>query len=168
MPHKHTSWSGLASQVGRALLARKGVSLGEAAPLLVEERTTARGLDGKLQRGTYSFSLFLELLTVLRAEAPPQWQPILLTKDLPYATKAKFILLRELTKRGLDREDLIRRLKNEHIEPPRHEAADRTMEDGTFSMILMLQLAAVTAVEGMERFVDTSDLILAASQLKRE
>ncbi|MFS8977262.1 hypothetical protein PO002_22585 [Cupriavidus necator] len=164
MPYKETGWSDLAAQVGRALLARKGASLLKAARLLVEEKTTDRGLDGKLQRGTYSFSLFLELMSVLGADAPPQWQSILSLKDTSYAMKAKFILLRELTNLGLDRDEFLRRLRDEHIEPPRNDSADRTMEDGTFSMILMLQLAALAYVEGMERFVDTSDLIRAALQ----
>ncbi|CAG9180602.1 hypothetical protein [Cupriavidus pinatubonensis] len=129
---------------------------------------STRALEGKLQRGTYGFALFLELVSVLGAEAPPQWHPILSAGDLSYATKAKFILLRELSGRGLDRHGLHRLLMSEHIGPQHREADERTMEDGTFSMVLMLQLATVVPIDGMERFVDTSDLIRAASQFTKE
>ncbi|WP_439669051.1 DUF6471 domain-containing protein [Cupriavidus necator] len=66
----HTDWSELACRASKVLFARKGKSVKDVAGLLVEEKVvSARGLDAKLQRGTYSFALFLELMSVLGVDA---------------------------------------------------------------------------------------------------
>ncbi|MBP0622871.1 hypothetical protein [Cupriavidus consociatus] len=165
MPHKHTDWSELAYRASEVLFARKGKNVKDVVDLLVEEKVaSARGLEAKLKRGTYRFALFLELMSVLGVDAPPEWQPLFVTNDLSYATRARLVLIRELNKRNLDRSGFLARLRDAHIRVPRNDSSEEAMEDGTFTMVLMLQLAALAPVEGMERFVDMSDVLRVASQ----
>lgn len=111
MSHVSTPWTLLASRVARGLLSRKGVTLRELterfSALQIEE--TARGIDGKIARGTYSFAFFLQLLKAIRSECPNQWCPTL-ALDLSYEEQATYIFSRELSTQGLDLTGFLMRL----------------------------------------------------------
>jgi len=117
---------------------------------------SVRGVEGKINRGTYKASFFLRLLTVLGAEYPEHWRPILASTGSD-EVHAKQILLRELSIRNLDVDMFARKLATVGVNSlPR--LLDEQLAAGSFQFVLLLQLASVDRIPGFERFVDDCDL----------
>lgn len=162
MSHVSTPWTLLASRVARGVLSRKGFTLkqlfGQFSALRVID--TARGIDGKIARGTYSLAFFLQLLRATRSEYPSQWVSTV-SLDIDFEEQAAHIVARELATQGIDVDDLVRRLAGIGVQIAKSEVAEQ-MVSGTFSFVFFLQFAAVANINGIERFVDSSDITEAA------
>ncbi|MGX0609901.1 DUF6471 domain-containing protein [Ralstonia pickettii] len=162
MSHVETPWTELASRTARGLLARKGASYQSVCDLMrasgVDE--SFRGVEGKINRGTYRASFFLRLLAVLGAECPEHWRPILALKGTD-EVHAKHILLRELSARNLDIDVFAKKLATVGGRLPR-ESLEEQLTAGSFQFVLFLQLASVDRISGFERFVDDCDLVEAS------
>lgn len=158
MSHVETPWTELASRTGRALLVRKGASYQHVCDLIcasgIEE--SVRGVEGKINRGTYKASFFLRLLTSLGAEYPEHWRPILASPGGD-EIHAKHILLRELSARNLDVDMFSKKLATVGVSVS-HGMLEEQITAGSFQFVLLLQLASVDRIPGFERFVDDCDL----------
>ena len=158
MSHVETPWTELASRTARGLLARKGASYQRVCDLMrasgIDE--SVRGVEGKINRGTYKASFFLRLLTVLGAEYPEHWRPILASTGSD-EVHAKHILLRELASRNLDVDMFAKKLATVGVTAP-HGLLKEQVAAGDFQFVVLLQLASVNRIPGFERFVDDCDL----------
>jgi hypothetical protein len=154
-----TEWAALASRAIRGLLVRKGTTVPRLA---VEMRNvgadeSARTLEGKMHRGTFRFSFFLQVVSALRADLAPQWRQAIESSG-NWDDRAGRLLRSELAARPwLDWIEVSRRLAsiNQIWEP---EDLSKTVVAGTFSTTLFLQCAVVCSFQGLDFFVDQSDL----------
>jgi hypothetical protein len=158
-----TVWSSLATRAIRVLLARKEVSYARLAAELsrLGQKESARSAEGKVQRGTFRFSFFLQSLAAIEADCPPHWADALSASG-DWSQRASKLMLKELKERPwLTWSELSRRLEaiGEQISP---EALVDQIEGGDFSAALFLQCAVVCAFNGLELFLDHSDLADAA------
>lgn len=101
MPHMHTDWSELAYQASEVLCQEGEERKGRGESPCRKKVTSARGLEAKLKRGTNSFALFLELMSVLGVDAPPEWQAITTASDLSCAAWARLLLCASLYRKHL-------------------------------------------------------------------
>ena len=164
MSHVTTPWTVLASNVAKAILARKGVTVEEVAERFNKVHGTTestRSIDGKIYRGTYSFAFFLQLLVALRVDCPQQWLPGLYGAE-DYALLAKHVLLRELVSHSLDLESFVRNLGRDFELRRLAEDLAEQIELGSFQFVVVLELASIAWLDGFERFVDRSDVVSAA------
>jgi hypothetical protein len=158
------TWTTLASRVMRAALARKGTSYAALAAELgkhgIEE--TARSVEGKIQRGGFKFAFFLQSLSVIGAETPSQWRAII-NEHGSWEQRAQRIIVAEMYIRpNVSFVELSRRLKNIGVGISSRFLAEQ-VQSGAYPFTLLLQCAAVLCVEGLERFIDASDLRTAAA-----
>lgn len=121
---------------------------------------SVRGVEGKINRGTYKASFFLRLLVALGAEYPEHWRPILASAG-DDEIHAKHVLLRELSARNLDVELFSKKLAAVGVRMS-HGVLEEQVSAGSFQFVLLLQLASVDRIRGFERFVDDCDLVEAS------
>ncbi|WP_092136811.1 DUF6471 domain-containing protein [Cupriavidus sp. YR651] len=160
--HQDTPWSRLASRTARGLLVRKGISYEQLVDLLAAEGVSesARGLEGKVQRGSFRCSFFLQLLLAARADVPPSlWAH---AKGETWEDAAHKLFMQELSKQGLTFLQLSKRLGKigVDIEPV---STERQVSNGSYPFTLLLQLSAVAPVVVLHRFVDQTDIEQAAT-----
>lgn len=163
MEGNDTVWSSLATRAIRVLLARKEVSYARLAAELsrLGQKESARSAEGKVQRGTFRFSFFLQSLVAVGADCPPHWlESISAPGD--WDRRASLLMLKEFEARPwLSWLEVSRRLSTigEQISP---ESLALQVGAGDFSAVLFLQCALVCAFDGLELFIDRSDLVHAA------
>jgi hypothetical protein len=158
-----TVWSSLATRAVRVLLARKEVSYSRLAAELsrLGQAESARSVEGKVQRGAFRFSFFLQSLVATGADCPPHWVDCLSASG-DWSRRASLLMLKEIQLRPwLSWSELSRRLGTigEQISP---ESLAAQVNSGAFSAVLFLQCAVVCAFDGLELFLDHSDLVSAA------
>jgi Domain of unknown function (DUF6471) len=158
-----TVWSRLASRAIRVLLARKEVSYAHLAADLsrMGSEESARSVEGKVQRGTFRFSFFLQSLNAVGADCPAHWLP-LLSEPGDWEHRAALLVQQELGARPwLTWQELSRRLEviGERVSA---DALEAQIIGGAFPATLFLQCAVVCSFEGLELFLDQSDLREAA------
>ena len=163
MEDNETVWSSLATRAIRVLLARKEVSYARLAAELARlgQEESARSAEGKVQRGTFRFSFFLQSLSAVGADFPPQWAHALSAKG-DWSKRTSRLMLGELKARPwLTWSELSRRLETigEKISPKLLAAQ---VQSGDFSATLFLQCAVVCGFDGLELFIDRTDLLEAA------
>jgi hypothetical protein len=156
-------WSRLASRAIRVLLVRKEVSYARLAVDLsrLGAEESARSVEGKVQRGTFRFSFFLQSLAAVEADCPGHWMPAL-REPREWEHRAALLMQQELAARPwLTWQELSRRLEviGERIAP---ETLAAQITSGVFSAALFLQCAVVCSFDGLELFLDQSDLREAA------
>lgn len=164
MSHVTTPWTVLASNVAKAILARKGVTVEEAAERFNQRHGTSestRSIDGKIYRGTFSFAFFLQLLVALRVEVPEQWDAGLQNSE-DYTLLARHVFLRELARHNLDVERFVSAAERDFGGRRSTDDLIEQIEQGSFQFVVVLELASIAWPEGMERFVDRSDVVSAA------
>ncbi|MEM5371644.1 DUF6471 domain-containing protein [Paraburkholderia azotifigens] len=165
MEGNDTVWSRLATRAIRVLLARKEVSYARLAAELsrLGQTESGRSAEGKIQRGLFRFSFFLQSLVALGADCPPHWAaPLSSSED--WSERASTLMLSELkTRPWLTWAELSRRLESigEKISP---ESLADEVRQGDFSAALFLQCAVVGGFDGLELFLDRSDLAMAAQR----
>lgn len=162
MSHVSTPWTLLAARVARGLLSRKGFTLRHLTERFsaLGFDDTERGIDGKIARGTYSFAFFLQLLKATRSEYPSRWAPTV-ALDIRFEEQAAYIFVNELASHGIDSSDFVKRLATVGTNLAEKEIGEK-ISQGTFPFVLLLQLAAVIDIAGLERFVDSCDIADAA------
>ncbi|MGT2430935.1 DUF6471 domain-containing protein [Cupriavidus basilensis] len=158
MSHVDTPWTRLASRTARGLLARKGVSYEELANAICAMgiAESLRAAESKIQRGAYRFAFFLQVLRAVESECPPSWEECLETNE-SWESAATHIFLRELTTHKLDAGKLELRLAKLGVSPG-PGSLDAQISSGDFPFTLVLQLALVAPVVGLDRFVDQKDI----------
>ncbi|WP_157160288.1 DUF6471 domain-containing protein [Cupriavidus sp. BIS7] len=159
MSHVDTPWTRLASRTARGLLARKGVSYEELAKLLasVGVHESPRSAEGKVQRGGFQCQFFLQLLCALQADLPKPFQQLLDARDSWEAASTE-LFLRELAAHSLTFVEVSKYLAKEAGLSLDASRLEHQVMAGTYQFTLLLQLSLLTSVEGMDRFVDTSDV----------
>ncbi|MET3232601.1 UNVERIFIED_ORG: hypothetical protein ABIC54_004806 [Burkholderia sp. 1263] len=152
-------WTRLASRAIRVAMTRSDVSYAQLADALTREgiEESSRSVEGKVQRGTFRFSFFLEALAVSRVEYPPHWSPAFSSK-LPWERRASCLIRRELARSPwLDDKKLCTRLDEigVDIEPA---TLSRQLDEGTFAATLFFQCATVCHFKGVQLFLNLTDL----------
>lgn len=165
MEDNDTVWSRLATRAIRVVLARKEVSYARLAAELsrLGQTESARSAEGKVQRGLFRFSFFLQSLVALGADCPPHWTGSLSASE-DWSACASALMLKELAIRPwLTWAELSRRLESigEKISP---QSLREQVERGDFSAALFLQCAVVGGFDGLQLFLDRSDLAEAAQR----
>lgn len=70
-----SAWAHLASRALRAALIQKGVGYEDLSRRLVERgvQESARSIEGKVHRGTFKFTFFLQVLSAAGSALPGIW-----------------------------------------------------------------------------------------------
>ncbi|MBC8745336.1 hypothetical protein F6X42_01425 [Paraburkholderia sp. WC7.3b] len=152
-------WAHLTSRAIRVAMTRSDVSYAQLADALTREgiEESSRSVEGKVQRGTFRFSFFLEALAASRSEYPPHWSPTFSGK-LSWDRRASRLIRRELAlSPWLDDRKLCGRLEEigVGIEPT---TLSRQLDEGTFAATLFFQCATVCHFEGVHFFLNPADL----------
>lgn len=167
MSHIDTPWSRLASRTARGLLARKGATYHDVALALheigIEE--TPKSVELKIQRGSYKCAFFLQLLCALRADMPAELERVLDGRT-DWDDACRRLALGVLAGHSMSIEKLPERLRQCGVHTTSMQVESQT-NSGTFPFTLILQLAYLQPLQGLERFVDRSDLAKAASESSR-
>jgi hypothetical protein len=140
------------------LLARKGFSYPTLAKKLcaIGSQESVRGAESKIQRGSYQFAFFLQVLTAVESEYPQRWRPFIETDDA-WETAATRVLLHELDVHALDIRTLEERLLELSVLAEGNSIGAQ-ISSGQFPFTLILQLSLVAPIEGLSRFVDQLDI----------
>jgi hypothetical protein len=156
-------WATLASRAIRGLLVRKGVSVPRLASDFARlgASESARALEGRMHRGTFRLGFFLQVVATVEADYPPHWREAM-TSAGGWDARASRLFQAELAARPwLNWAEMGRRLAsiNETWDPAALSAA---VSSGDFAATLFLQCSVVCSFQGVELFVDHSDLCEAA------
>ncbi|MGF6977609.1 hypothetical protein QFZ94_006059 [Paraburkholderia sp. JPY465] len=156
-------WEKLSSRAIRVMLTRRDVSYGQLVEALATIGITEseRSIEGKVHRGSFRHTFFLQVLTVSRSLYPEQWAHALQGK-MEWEARAAAVLRGELSLQPwLDWMKLSKRLGEigVYVEP---EPLRVQIEDGSFSTALFLQCATVCRFAGVHLFLDQFDLNEAA------
>ncbi|WP_434113364.1 DUF6471 domain-containing protein [Paraburkholderia caffeinilytica] len=157
------AWARLASRAVRVALTRRDVSYAQLADELTKLglSESARSVEGKVQRGTFRFTFFLQALMASHGEYPEHWSRAL-SDESPWEVRAAALMKGELALHPwLDWGKLSRRLGEIGVNLP-PEALATQIDDGMFSAALFFQCAAVCRFNGTQLFLDASDLNEAA------
>jgi len=156
--HVDTPWTRLASRTARGLLARKGATYESLAQALCAMGIpeSVRGAESKIQRGSFRFSFFIQVLKALDSEYPTQWEPYLETDDA-WEIAAARIFRHELDAGGIDIHTLAVRLSRMDISIET-DALGSLVSLGEFPFSLVLQLSSVAPISQLCRFVDQKDI----------
>lgn len=158
-------WARLASLTLRGLVAKKGVSYPQLAAALSDKgiKESWRSVEGKIQRGGYSFAFFLQCATAMRADCPDSWEALL--KSAPTWTEAATAIFNhEMSKvAGMNVAVLGQRLAWIGVPIPA-TSLEADICSGGMTFKLFLQSAAVLPISGIAGFVDASDLRTLAAE----
>lgn len=158
MAHVDTPWTRLASRTARGLLARKGATYESLAQALCAMGVpeSVRGAESKIQRGSFRFSFFIQILKALDSEYPTQWEPYLETDDT-WEIAAARIFRHELDAGDIDIHTFAVRLSEMDISIEA-ETLQSLVSIGEFPFSLVLQLSSIAPVSQLCRFVDQRDI----------
>jgi hypothetical protein len=122
---------------------------------------SARALEGRMHRGTFRLGFFLQVVATIQADYPPHWRKAM-TSAGDWDARASHLFRAELAARPwLNWDEVRRRLASigEAWDPDTLSAVAST---GDFAATLFLQCSVVCSFQGIELFVDHSDLCEAA------
>ncbi|WP_153948827.1 DUF6471 domain-containing protein [Cupriavidus sp. U2] len=170
MSHIETPWSRVASRTARGLLVRKGITQGTLVESLrlVGTSETPRSIEGKLLRGTFKFSLFLQILSAIKSDHPAHWKPVV-ARAANWDDASARILRHELLDIGMPLRQVAFRLRDLGVLID-DVVLGSACNDGNFPLVLILQLCLVRPIDELDRLVDMSDIrgaLLAEQQGKR-
>jgi len=150
-----SAWAHLASRALRAALIQKGVNYADLSRTLSERgvQESARSIEGKVHRGTFKFTFFLQTLSAAGSALPGTW---LYPRQVEGSWEAR---AREAFKADLSAQpwlniDMLSRRLEEvgvHVEP---ELLESQIEDGTFSAALYFQCATVCRFDALWLYLD--------------
>ncbi|CAJ0790292.1 hypothetical protein LMG7141_02345 [Ralstonia condita] len=166
MSHVDTPWTRLASRTARGILARKGSSYEALAKNLcaIGIQESVRSAESKIQRGSYRFTFFLQLLRAVDSEYPQSWSAYVDADDA-WEVAARKIIVYELTSHALDVTKFGHRLTGLGI-PVEARFLESQISSGEFPFVMVLQLSLVARIVGLERFVDQKDIEHTASSAR--
>jgi hypothetical protein len=159
------TWHELASRAIRVLLVWQGMTYRDAASALAEigVQESARSLEGKIHRGTFSFTFLLQILVATKSHCPVQWREAL-AKQQSWEHRASSIVQSDLAaQRWLTYNVLSRHLRDIGVivSPTRLHYKFR---QGTLSTALFLQYATVRRLEIISGWVDWDSMNEAAAR----
>ena len=163
------AWTRLASRAMRVVMARKDSSYASLAAELLRlgVHESARSVEGKIQRGSFRFSFFLQSLVAVGAEYPEQWSSAL-AQESTWEARSTAVFRAELTLQPwIDWLELSHRLGLIGVGLSA-ESLETQVQDGTPSAALFFQCATVCRFDGLERFLDRADLTDAAYRARPE
>jgi hypothetical protein len=154
-----SAWAHLASRALRAALIQKGVSYEELARRLVERgvQESERSIEGKVHRGRFKFSFFLQAVSAAGSALPRTWLCVQPVEESWEARAAAAFKADLATQPWLDTNLLSRRLEElgVHVQA---DSLNTQIEDGTFSAALFFQCAAVCRFDALWLFLDTGSV----------
>ncbi|TXC88058.1 hypothetical protein FRZ40_10970 [Paraburkholderia azotifigens] len=156
-------WSKLASRAIRVALARRDVSYAQLADALntMGLSESSRSVEGKIQRGTFRFSFFLQSLAASDNQFPERWS-VSLRSGASWEKCAADVIQAELAAQPwLNHILLSHRLAEIGVEIAA-ETLKGQIVDGTLSTALFLQCATVCRFPDLHFFLDSRDMIDAA------
>jgi hypothetical protein len=122
---------------------------------------SARSVEGKIQRGTFKFSFFLQAVAAAKTDFPERWSDAL-TSSRTWDEKAASVMRAELALQPwLTMVALATRLEEIGVSVA-PAALDTQIREGIFSATLFFQCATVCRLESVLRFIDASSLGQAA------
>ncbi|WP_062609238.1 DUF6471 domain-containing protein [Caballeronia calidae] len=151
------AWAGLVSRATRVALARQDLSYAELASRLSALGLTesARSVEGKVQRGRFRFSFFLQAVYASGATYPLSWAPVM-SSTASWPERATSLLHAELgAQPWLDWPKVARRLEEIGIWIDADDLETQVGE-GTFSTTLFFQCATVCRFDGVQLYLDSS------------
>ncbi|MBC8642744.1 hypothetical protein IAG25_38760 [Caballeronia sp. EK] len=156
-------WEKLSSRAIRVMLTRRDVSYAQLVEALarIGISESERSIEGKVHRGSFRHTFFLQVLKVSCSSYPEQWDHAL-QGEMEWEDRASALFRAELSLQPwLDWVKLSRRLEEigVYAEP---ESLRVQVDDGSFSTALFLQCAAVCRFAGVHLFLDPLDLKEAA------
>lgn len=157
------AWARLASRAIRVALARRDVSYAKLADALTSMglAESARSVEGKIQRGTFRLTFFLQTLAAADNQYPEQWA-VALPHGTTWEERAALVIGTELaTQPWLDGARLSQRLSEIGVQV-RAETLWGQISDGTLSTALFFQCATVCRFTNLQFFLDSRDLNVAA------
>lgn len=153
-------WARLASRAIRVALARRDMSYAQLAGALTGMglAESARSVEGKIQRGTFRFTFFLQTLAASNNQYPEQWAVALHSGATTWEKSAALVIQAELaTLPWLDHPMLSQRLNEIGVQVAA-EALKGQITDGTLSTALFFQCATVCRFTDLHFFLDGRDL----------
>ncbi|KVR40733.1 hypothetical protein WK17_21225 [Burkholderia multivorans] len=150
-----SAWAHLASRALRTALIQTGVSYEDLARRLVASgvQESARSIEGKVHRGTFKFTFFLQVLSAAGSALPGRWvypQQV----DDSWEARATSALRADLSSQPwLDMDMLSRRLEELGVHVAA-ETLESQIEEGTFSAALYFQCAAVCRFDSLWLYLD--------------
>nr|WP_284508256.1 MULTISPECIES: DUF6471 domain-containing protein [unclassified Caballeronia] len=156
-------WSKLASRAIRVALARRDVSYAELADVLntMGLSESSRSVEGKIQRGTFRFSFFLQTLAASESQYPERWTVPLRSGASGEKCAADVIQAELVAQPWLNHILLSQRLAEIGVEVAA-ETLKSQIVDGTLSTALFLQCATVCRFPDLQFFLDSQDMMDAA------
>lgn len=157
-------WPKLASRAMRVLLARKDASYSSLATELsrLGISESARSVEGKIQRGTFRLSFFLQSLVAVGADYPEHWSAALNSEETWEERSSEMVKAELALQPWVSWTELAHRLSLVGEDLSADYLATQ-VTDGTLSATLFLQCATVCGFRGVDRFLDASDLRDAAN-----
>ncbi|REG51053.1 hypothetical protein B0G80_7537 [Paraburkholderia sp. BL6669N2] len=148
-------------------MVHKGVSYEDLSHRLVASgvRESARSIEGKVHRGTFRFTFFLQVLSAAGSALPGTWlypQQI----EESWEARATRVFKADLSAQPwLDTNMLCRRLEElgVHVEA---ESLESQIDDGTFSAALYFQCATVCRFDALWLYLDIAAVNEVASNRK--
>jgi hypothetical protein len=160
-----TTWFELASRATRVLIAKRGMQYRDVASALTEIGVdeSSRSVEGKIHRGTFAFTFFLQLLVATKSHCPFSWRDSLAVEH-SWEQRASSIILGDMVEqRWLTYDILSRNLRDIGVVVPA-ATLHAKFRNGTLSTALFLQYATVRRLEFVHSFLDWSELNETAAQ----
>ncbi|WP_309928735.1 DUF6471 domain-containing protein [Caballeronia sp. LZ032] len=156
-------WSKLASRAIRVALARRDVSYAQLADALntMGLSESSRSVEGKIQRGTFRFSFFLQSLAASDNQYPERWTVPLRSGNTWEKCAADVMQTELVAQPWLNHILLSQRLAEIGVEVAAVTLKGQIV-DGTLSTALFLQCATVCRFPDLHFFLDSQDMIEAA------
>jgi hypothetical protein len=150
-----SAWAHLASRALRAALIQKGVSYADLSRTLSESgiQESARSIEGKVHRGTFKFTFFLQALSAAGSAFPQTW---LYPRqgEGSWEARATEIFKADLSAQPWLHIDMLSRRLEEvgvHVES---DLLESQIKDGTFSAALYFQCATVCRFDALWLYLD--------------
>lgn len=152
-----SAWAHLASRALRAALIQRGVSYEDLSRRLIRSgvQESARSIEGKVHRGTFKFTFFLQVLSAAGSALPGTWLYQQQIKE-SWEARATRIFRADLSAQPwLDTDMLSRRLEEVGVNVEA-ESLESQIDDGMFSAALYFQSAAVCRFDSLWLYLDIS------------
>jgi hypothetical protein len=150
-----SAWAHLASRALRAALIQKGVSYADLSRTLSESgvQESARSIEGKVHRGSFKFTFFLQALSAAGSALPRTW---LCPRQVEgsWEARATAAFKADLSAQPWLNIDMLSRRLQEvgvHVEA---ELLESQIEEGTFSAALYFQCATVCRFDALWLYLD--------------
>lgn len=165
-----SAWAHLASRAVRAALVHRGVSYEDLSRRLVEGgvQESARSIEGKVHRGTFRFTFFLQVLSAAGSALPGTWLYPQQNNE-SWEARATRVFRADLSAQPwLDTGMLSSRLEEVGVYVDA-VSLESQIEDGTFSAALYFQSATVCRFDALWLYLDIAAVNeVAANRTLRE